>query len=216
MAPDRPGVAAAYLEAALAGDKDRALELVLEPLRRGDLRLHELYDEVLAPAASRVGDLWHSGEITVADEHFSTRLTQEAMARARAFAENGRARRGARIVLACPPTELHDLGMRMLEDVLEADGWEVHGLGARTPARDLVAYVRKVRPFAVALSCGTPLAIPGLIEAVELLREDDPGVPVVLGGRAVDLYPAISDAAGANATFRTLGEALAGLARLAA
>jgi MerR family transcriptional regulator, light-induced transcriptional regulator len=208
-------LAALYLEAALAGDKQRALELVLEPVRARELPLHALYDDVLAPAAARVGDLWHSGEISVADEHFSTRLTQEAMARARTLAERDAPRRGARIVVACPPDEQHELGARMLADVLEADGWEVHSLGALTPARDLAAYVQKVRAFATALSCGTPIAIPGLIQAVELLRADDPGVRVVLGGGAVERYPAIAEAAGATAVFHGLADGREGIAALA-
>ncbi|HVM17566.1 MAG TPA: cobalamin B12-binding domain-containing protein [Gaiellaceae bacterium] len=215
MAADPRRLAAAYVEHALAGDKPRALATVLEPLRDERIELTALYDEVLAPASAHVGDLWHSGEITVADEHFSTRLTQEAMARARALAEARAQERRGRVVLACPPDEHHELGLRMLEDVLEADGWEVHALGAGTPARDLVAYVAKVRPVAVALSCGTPIAIPGLLEAVELLRAGDPGVRIVLGGRAVERYPAIAGAAGATATFTTLAEARSGIAALA-
>ena len=216
METDAARLAAAYLGHALAGDKRAALACVLEPLQAGAIDLTTLYDGVLAPAAAHVGELWHSGEITVADEHFSTRLTQEAMARAKAIAERGRPRREARLVLACPPDEHHELGMRMLEDVLEADGWEVHGLGARTPVRDLAAYVRKVRPVAVALSCGTPIAVPGLLQAVEALRADDPDALVVVGGRAVERYPAIAAAAGATAAFTNLAEARAGLAALAA
>jgi MerR family transcriptional regulator, light-induced transcriptional regulator len=214
LSPDRGRLAAAYVESALAGDKARALATVLDPLRTGDLGLDELHDDVLGPAAARIGDLWHAGTISVADEHLAIRVTEEALARARALAGAASPGRGGCVVLACPADEQHELGLRMLGDVLEADGWDVHLLGASTPARDLAAHVRRVEPAAVALSCVTPLAVPSLILAVELLRADDPGLPVVLGGWAVVHYPAVARAAGASAVFAGVGEARDALPRL--
>jgi MerR family transcriptional regulator, light-induced transcriptional regulator len=207
LAIDPARIAAAYVELALAGDKPRALEAVLEPLRAGALGLGELYDEVLGPASALVGDLWHTGAITIADEHFATHLTEEVIAHARALTSNPARSRGERLVLACPPDEEHELGLRMLGDVLGANGWEVHVLGARTPVSDLVGYVGKVAPAAVALSCGTPIAIPSVIQAVEALRAADPTVPIVLGGHAVGRYPAIGGAAAADLVLDRVGEA---------
>jgi MerR family transcriptional regulator, light-induced transcriptional regulator len=200
-------LAHAYVELALEGDGAKALDTVLAPLRAGDYDLAILHDEVLGPAAARIGELWQTGLISVAEEHIATRVTEEALAAARELVPPGTAGRGRKLVLACPADELHETGLRMLRDALAVDGWDVSLLGASTPARDLAAHVRKVGPAAVALSCATPLAIPSLVLAVEAVREKAPELPVVVGGRAVARYPAVATAAGATAAYGGIGEA---------
>jgi methanogenic corrinoid protein MtbC1 len=178
------------------GNRDDALALVLEPVASGSLGLAEFYDLVIGPVAARVGDLWHAGAISVADEHRATAVNREARRRARRLFEpeppNGR-----RVVLACAPEEQHALGLAMAGDVLELAGYETEVLGARTPARDLASFAEQVAADAVAVSCSSPITITGLIEAVTLVHAL--GVPVVVGGRAVRDYPAIARAARADA-----------------
>jgi MerR family transcriptional regulator, light-induced transcriptional regulator len=213
---ERDRLSSAYVELALAGDRARALATVLDPLRAGAYDLAALHDEVLGPAAARIGDLWHAGAITVADEHFATRLTEEAIVAARGIGGRMSPARGRRIVLACPADEQHELGLRMLGEVLSADGWDVRLLGAATPAAALAAHVRKVEPAIVALTCATPIAISSLILAVETLRRADPDLPIVLGGRAAVQYPAVGVAAGATAVYAGVAEAREGLPSLLA
>jgi methanogenic corrinoid protein MtbC1 len=202
-----------YVQRALAGETEAAIELALEPLREARLSLAELYDDVLAPAAARIGDLWHVGALSVADEHFVTRLTLEAMERAARSVEP-RAANGRRVVLACPADERHELPLRMVEDVFRGEGYGTRLLGAETPARDLAAFVHRTRPDALVLSLATALAIPSLVQAVEAVREAAPEVPLLVGGRCVELYPAVAAAAGADAGCVRLDEGLEALVRL--
>src|SRR6478609_3502551 len=53
------------------------------------------------------------------------------------------------------PEEQHTLGMRMVADFLEADGWEVLMLGAGAPVEDLLAMVNHEQPDLIALSTAT-------------------------------------------------------------
>jgi len=205
--PDTAAMTKEYVAFALVGDRRGAIGAVLGPLDRGEIDVPSLYDDVLAPAARRIGDLWHLGDISVADEHFATRLTQDVMAEARWIAPPGAAEPRERVVLACAPEEQHEIGLRMLADVLAAHGWDVHLLGARTPARALVAYATKVDASAVGLSCGSPLSVPSLAEAVGGLRDACPGVRILLGGRVVEDYPTIVGALGADAGCTRLAEA---------
>jgi methanogenic corrinoid protein MtbC1 len=109
------------LDAALAGRREDAVARVIAPLDRGECTLLELYEQVLAPAAARVGDLWHSGAISIADEHLVTRTTKEAMARARRAAPPPGAGRGL-TVLACPPDEQHEVGLELVGDLRSRRG----------------------------------------------------------------------------------------------
>ena len=58
-----------------------------------------IHDAVITPAMRRVGDLWSSGELTVADEHLATQITLRMVAllrRASAWRPAARASRPAR------------------------------------------------------------------------------------------------------------------------
>jgi methanogenic corrinoid protein MtbC1 len=185
-----------YLEEIRAGRRDRALELVVGPVERDEIDLATFYDEVLGPVAARVGDLWHAGQMSVAEEHLATTVNRAARLRAvahfRARPSNGRS-----LLLACAPDEHHELGLLMAADVLELAGYSTTVLGARTPARDLAAMAAALAVDAAIVSCSSPLTITGLMESVERVHAH--GIRVLVGGRAVRDYPAVAEAAGADA-----------------
>lgn len=186
-------LAATYLEHALAGRDSEAVRTVLDPLVTNRLDLTQLYEGVLAPVAERVGELWHRAEISVADEHFVTQLNQSVISVAVTLT-TARGERREKVVLACPPEELHDTALRMLSHLLGAAGYQVHLLGASTPVRDLVRYVERVQPSAVGFSVASPFAIPGLARATAALRDISPKLRIFAGGRVATRYPAIAQA----------------------
>lgn len=195
-------LARVYLEHALAGRGAEAAQTLIEALISGVIDLVDLFERVLAPTAQRVGDLWHEARITVADEHFVTQLNQKLIAVAGTLRPVPQSN-AERVVLACPPDEQHDTGLRMVEQLLIAHGYEASMLGASTPIASLVDYVRKSRTLAVGLSVASPLAIASLAAAVTALREAEPTLPIFVGGRCAERYPAVSAAVGARTCITT-------------
>jgi methanogenic corrinoid protein MtbC1 len=108
-----------------------------------------------------------------------------------------------RVVLACPPDEQHDTGLRMIAQLLTAHGYETSMLGASTPIAALVDYVRKNPPLAVGLSVASPLAIGSLAAAADALRDLEPDLPIFVGGRCAERYPAVAAAVGAQTCTTT-------------
>lgn len=206
--PDARQLAERYVDLALGGRGGDAVELLLAPVAAGELELETLYEQILAPAAEQVGELWYTGRIGVADEHYATQLSQQVIAAAAALGPRPAARETV-VVLACPPDELHDVGVRMLGHLLTAHGFVVHMLGALTPVRDLVRYVERVDADAVGLSVTSPISIAGLAAAAEALAALDPRPRIFIGGRCAVRYPATARAAGADATCRTVAETIA-------
>ena len=201
-----------YLEHALAGRGVEAARTLIEAVIDDRIDLVDLFERVITPAAQQVGELWHQARITVADEHFVTQLNQELIAVA-ARLRPGPQSNAERIVLACPPDELHDTGLRMLAQLLTSHGYDVSMLGASTPIASLVDYVRKQQPLAVGLSIASPLAIGSLASTVTALREALGEITIFVGGRCTDAYPAVATAVGAP-QCATTREALAFLASL--
>lgn len=179
-----------FVEDVLAGDSDEAVASALAALDAVGGNLARLYDEVLRTAAVRVGDLWHIGSLTVADEHAATATLRRAMAAARSRFGPER-RREELVVLACPPGEAHDVGLHMLGDVLDLAGFRVQVLGAETPAADTAEYTVRHDAALVGLSCSTPIGVGGLIASIAALREADPDLPVIVGGRCLEEFPGI-------------------------
>lgn len=203
--------AAAALEAFLAGiaagDRRRAVAAV-DAARAAGLDLRTLYLEVLQPALREVGRRWETGTMTVAQEHLATAITQTVMSRlAGEFFRD--ADGGPTLIAACVDEERHALGLRMLCDLLEMEGWTSLYLGAAVPGPDLARLVAERRPQAVALSVSLPPHLLAARDAIARIRALPPPHPVVMvGGRAVG-DPAIAERLGADLTASDAGEAVA-------
>ena len=115
----------------LREDTRQALYLIQQFLEKG-IPLNDIYVEILAESMHRVGDLWHTARISVAEEHYCTSVTQMAMSQMypQLFSSE---RKNRRILCACPGTELHEMGSRMVADLFENDGWDSTYLGAAVP-----------------------------------------------------------------------------------
>jgi len=181
-----------YLDALLARDVEAARRAVDGALAAG-VPVADIYLGVLQPALYEVGRCWAVGDFSVADEHSATAVTQSVLGmlgpRMRTAPKDGRL-----AVVTGSPEERHALGIQMVADFLEGDGWEVLNLGAATPAPDLARLADDERPDIVALSTATPAGLPGAAEAVGALRGLEPQPLVVLGGQLWQ-GPARADAA---------------------
>lgn len=110
-----------------------------------------LADEVLCPAMRRVGDLWHQGELTVAQEHVATRAALEALQALRSSLHT-HAAHGRRAVCCAAEEDFHELPVQVAALVLEARGWEVVNLGTSTPFYALAEAIERFEPRLVCVA----------------------------------------------------------------
>ena len=175
--------AAEFLGAIRSGDRRRAFEII-DDARDAKLDLATIYLAILQPALRDIGCLWQGNEITVAEEHLATAITQAAMARAYEWALARRKHAGRTLIAACVEDERHEVGLRMLCDLLDVEGWHTTYLGATEPVESLVAMVQSQRPNVVALSTALTahlLRVRFVIDAIDLALGDDRPIIVVLG-----------------------------------
>lgn len=142
-----------------------------------------VYLDVLGPALEEVGSRWERGLATVAQEHLATAVVSSIMATlAPRLAEPPSV--GRRAVLASTDGEMHVVGLRMVGDFLEADGWEVLFIGAVTPGADLARLAGETRPDAVCLSTTLTTHLDAAEATIAMLKAlPDPPV-VLVGGHA--------------------------------
>lgn len=174
-----------YTRHLLAGADDECLAAGLA-LGEDLAGLHRLYVEFIQPSQYKVGELWEAGRISVATEHMATAInTSVADA---CYSSLGCAGAGGpRAIVACSEGELHELGPRMLADLLECDGWDVDFLGGATKDDDLIAAIRASSPRFVGLSAALVQHLGGVKLRIESIREQigPTAPPIAVGGNAL-------------------------------
>ena len=195
----------AYLAALLAGDRRTAAAIIQKAYDEGsDLRA--LYLEVFQPALRQIGHLWELNEVTVAEEHLATAITQAIMAslytQAAMAAETGR-----HLVAACPETERHEVGLRMLCDFMDMEGWSTTFLGAAVGS--LARLVCEKAPDVLALSASISPHLTAMRATIgEVRAACGEHQPVILvGGRVFHETPELAYAVGADLTASDAREA---------
>ena len=173
-----------YVNHLIAGEDEVCLAVGRESAADLD-GLHRLYVDIIAPSQYRVGELWESGQISVATEHLAT-ATNSYVA-TQCYAPLARASSGGpRALIACSPEEMHELGPRMLADLLECDGWDVDFYGTSMPVRDLIGAIRERKPRFVGLSAALVMHLGSVKRTITSIREalgaETP--PIVVGGNA--------------------------------
>ncbi len=184
----KPGARAAtakQLEARLlAGDEPGAWG-VLEAALASDHSPSQVLLQLVAPALESIGERWHAGELTVADEHRASAVAVRLISRLGArFARRG-PKRGS-VVITTPPSEQHSAPVAIAADLLRWAGFNVIELGADTPADALAQALTGVPDLlAVAMACTTRASTTSARRVVTHLHEALPGTTVLLGGAAV-------------------------------
>ncbi len=176
----------AYGEALLAADRPKATGVIRRALAEG-VPIKALYRYVFHPFQINLGELWHRREITVGQEHLATAATQFIMSLL--YDELlATPKKDKSMIGACVGGELHEMGMRMVCDYMEASGWHTYYLGANTPGRGLADLAREKAVDAIALSCTMAYHLPKLKAMIRRLHEELPYIPILVGG-----YPFIID-----------------------
>jgi len=196
---DRAGELA---ELVLARDSDAARRFVDELHERGD-SFEQLYLEVVAPAARRLGDFWtddrcHFTDVTLAMSrlHHMLHLLGHVF-----YAEEPHAELPRRALLLPAPGEQHSFGLAMVAEFFRRAGWDVWS-GATLDRADLLRLVGRERFDLVGLSTGCDAkldALPTLVHAVRH-RSRNADVGVFVGGPAFISHPELATAVGADAT----------------
>jgi len=169
-----------YLAAGLDGRTRAAEDLVLEAVDSG-LDPRAAYLEVLLPAQVEVGRLWHDGEIGIAEERVLTGTTLTA-------------------ITAAVRGNTHDIAMRVVSDLLEADGWRTVFLGPDVPPEEVQRAAEYFDGRLVVLSAALTTQLGDLEETINALRGmPDNGPRIIVGGLALDGAPDLWRRLGADA-----------------
>ncbi|MDD3516413.1 MAG: cobalamin-dependent protein [Synergistaceae bacterium] len=172
----------AYLDALLRSRTKTAHEIIRDARKQG-VPLEHIYEKILKKVMHEIGELWHRSVITVDKEHYATSVTQTVMSGF--YDEIFEKPRKNRTLVACAVgSELHEMGIRMLSDMFEYQGWDTFYLGAALPEQAVLEAIGEHAPDLVALSVTMPPYLAACEGVVKAIRAAYPGVKIAVGGQA--------------------------------
>lgn len=202
-----------YLQAVRSGNRRTAVNVALEAVR-GGARVFDVYDGILQPVQYEIGRLWERNEITVAEEHMATAVTQYVAGQLYSHIDIPDEPRGNALVTGVSG-EMHQLGANMVADVLEADGWNVRFLGTQLPHRGILEAIEDHEPTVVGVSATVLFNLPAVADLVaDIRRISGPDTFIMVGGGAFRTSPEIWRELGADGLGRDLREAVALVAEM--
>jgi methanogenic corrinoid protein MtbC1 len=204
-----------YLDALLQGERHAANDMILDTVEQGT-SIRNIYLYVFQPAQREVGRLWQTNQISVAQEHYITAATQLIMSQLypRIFSSE---KSGLRLVATCVGGELHEVGIRMVADFFEMEGWDTTYLGANTPTAGVLDMLADRQADVLAISATMTPHVSAVAELIASVRASDAGheVRIMVGGYPFNLSPDLWRRLGADACAQDAQQAVLVANRLA-
>lgn len=157
------------------------------------------YEEIILPAMYETGRMWAEGEIAVGQEHIATAITQRIMSMYYPMILELPRDKGMVLVTASPE-ELHEIGARMVADILEMYGWDVYYTGADTPEESLLDLLQQHPVEIVCISTTLTFSLQRTANLIARIRAANLNHPVhiIVGGQAYLTDPGLAKQVGAD------------------
>jgi MerR family transcriptional regulator, light-induced transcriptional regulator len=170
-----------YLEAIRTSDSGEA-DCLLKSALEQSIAPADIYLQIFQPSAYEIGWLWEAHQISVGQEHVASAIIERHMGELHLRFKSDHPRQ-KKLILGCVDREYHRIGLRMVADFFEMDGWEVCYLGAAVPADAFARMVKEYQPDLIGISVEVDYHLPRLVELqIELKREGIHPIPIMAGG----------------------------------
>jgi MerR family transcriptional regulator, light-induced transcriptional regulator len=202
-----------YLATLLRGERHLASRLILSAAESGT-PVRDLYLHVFQRSQHEVGRLWQMNRISVAQEHYCTAATQAIMSQLYPYIFSGR-RSGRTLIVACVAGDLHEIGARVVSDLLEMEGWDTIYLGANVPSSDIAKLLIERDASLLALSTTMTFHVRVTARLIAEIRASSAAkVKIIVGGHPFNVAPGLWRQVGADGWARDGIEAVSVVAKL--
>lgn len=172
-----------YLEAILNLDNEEAFKIINEVIDKG-YNTKEIYMNIFQRALYKLGELWQKNMITVAQEHYGTSITRRIMERINTneidYDSNSPVFLGV-----CAPNDNHEVGLRMICDFLESDGWKTIFIGSSTTISSVIDILNNHKVDVLGISISLSIYLNDAKELINQVRKSFPDIKILVGGNAI-------------------------------
>ncbi|MGI8495389.1 MAG: B12-binding domain-containing protein [Pyrinomonadaceae bacterium] len=182
--PNKNHSGSAIFQSLVAGFEEEAADILITAYLKKE-PLAQIFDNLICPAMRKIGELWYSGELSIAQEHLATRSALNAVYKLRGVLPVTDIT--GEIAMCCAfEGDFHEIPTHLAQLILENEGYEVINFGANTPLYSFTEEVGCYAPNLICFSATMMTDIERLARDYKEFRERIAKlkIPIVLGGRA--------------------------------
>jgi methanogenic corrinoid protein MtbC1 len=119
------------------------VQQLLTGLYLGQYPLHEIYDNLITPVLHEIGNRWIQNKLNIIEEHIASQIIRDAIIRLQGIIRGSKKKIGNVLCLNLSH-ELHDISLKMVQNILELRGFKTFYSGQKTPHFDLEQMLLKI------------------------------------------------------------------------
>lgn len=167
----------------IAGDTSGCWDLISDALSSGATAA-EVHQSLLQKALESVGDAWHTGQLTVADEHRATATAYRLLGQLGPLFRHPGRRRGTVVIGVCAG-DYHAMPSAFLADLLSDRRFEVIDLGGNTPTESFLDTAASVDDLVgIGVCAALDESVPTVWRQAVEIRKALPLTFILVGGSA--------------------------------
>jgi len=163
---------------------DGADELTKQAIEEG-IGPDQILEDALIPAMAAVGDRFSRKEIYVPQMLMAARAMNSAMKHLKPFFQSGETKRKGKFIIGTVSGDLHDIGKNLVSMMIEGGGWEVIDLGVDVGTDRFLKAIDENPGAVVGLSALLTTTMENMKKTVNLLKEKNPAIKILVGGAPV-------------------------------
>ncbi len=192
-------------EAVVEFEEDQAREWAQIALDEG-MDAFEAIMQGLAAGMETVGDLYDQQEYFVPELLMSADALYAGLDILKPHIKADQMRDLGQVVIGTVQGDVHDIGKNIIKLMFEVGGFEVHDLGRDVPLENFVEEQLKTDAEIVAMSAMMTTTMTGMKKVIEMIKEKNPDVAIMLGGAPVTKD--VADLFGADGYAESAGNAV--------
>ncbi len=170
-----------FLELLLNGDHLSCSKYASKYLELNSIQ--DFYEKILRPSLYDIGELWAQNKISVFNEQVASAIVEMILNQLyNNISSTKKINKSA--IVTCIEKESHQIGVKMVSDIFELNGWNVHFLGANIPNDELIKYIKIEKPNMLAISISLYFNLPILEDLLIEVNGKYPNLPIIIGGQA--------------------------------
>ena len=127
------------------------VQKVLTGLYLGQYPLFQIYDNLVTPALHHIGLMWTKKKISIFEEHIASQIIRDAIIRLQGIIKIP-AKAIKQVICLNLSSELHDIALKMVQNILEVRGFKTFFSGQKTPFFDFEHALTRFKPSRIYLA----------------------------------------------------------------
>jgi methanogenic corrinoid protein MtbC1 len=165
--------------------QDGADELTKKALEEG-IAADDVLQKALIVGMEKVGIKFRENKVFVPQVLMSAKSMHTAMDHLKPYFQSGTIKRKGVFVIGTVSGDLHDIGKNLVSMMIEGNGWQVIDIGTDVKPEKFIEIAKANPGCTVGLSALLTTTMGNMERAVKELKEQVPGIKVIIGGAPVN------------------------------